>query len=41
MENFLERLINKDFKFDFFLHFIAKKRQGVKEHRVITTQGKL
>ena len=33
MENFLERLINKDFQFYFFLHFIDKKCKKIQENR--------
>ena len=31
MENFLEILINKDFKSDFFLHFISKNQLDFEE----------
>ena len=41
MENLLEMLINKDFKFDSFLHFIGVKCKNLKKIVVITTYEKL
>ena len=33
MENFFQRFINKGFKLDFFLHFIAKKLLKIQNNK--------